>query len=118
MFGGSNVSFRDAVFSLVGGCVAQPGARQACLLRQGHGAGYSERHFMDGHFRQQADFCGGLEATLDGYQTVQRLEKARRRAENQAIKSQVRAPYAEPLVVSGSSLDLKPSPVATLGLVV
>lgn len=34
-----------------------------------------ETHSIDGHFRQQSDFCGGLGATLDGYQTVQRLTR-------------------------------------------
>lgn len=34
-----------------------------------------ETHSIDGHFRQQSDVCGGLGATLDGYQTVQRLTR-------------------------------------------
>ena len=48
---------------------------QPCLTRKtGAVAGWGERHTMDGHFRQQTDFCGGLGAALGGYQVVQQLE--------------------------------------------
>ena len=57
--------------------MSNPGPPQLkpCLVRKtGASAGWGERHTMDGHFRQQTDFCGGLGAALGGYQVVQQLE--------------------------------------------
>ena len=52
-----------------------PPQLKPCLVRKtGASAGWGERHTMDGHFRQQTDFCGGLGAALGGYQVVQQLE--------------------------------------------
>ena len=45
--------------------------RGACLSRKGKVG--DEHHQMDGHFRQQSDFCGGLGASLGGYDTIQPL---------------------------------------------
>ena len=57
--------------------MSNPGPPQLkpCLVRKtGASAGWGERHTMDGHFRQQTDFCGGLGTALGGYQVVQQLE--------------------------------------------
>lgn len=44
---------------------------ERCLSRKGKVG--EEHHHMDGHFRQQSDFCGGLGASLGGYDTIQPL---------------------------------------------